>query len=494
MYQDNTDNYSQSTLDGSEGIETILKQLSKVDILNLNRKGSSSFDNKDTRDRDNLINNIRACINKSGSEAGYIWFEVFKAVYQGRVELNAWTGELVFDGQIATPESLIDRLEQSLKMMMKLNREQFDRKFQVWIQAYTFKPIRRQIEEIIRNKTTKWVFPMGADKGHYEHSDLTPMADWDNLAKILFGTEDKLSQMMLEKWLISAVVRAYQPGCQADYSLVLKGKQGAGKSTFFRVLGGEYFLDLDNSTDGTETKRQLDRSWIVEMGEMEGITRKKEVEELKAFLTKTKDTFRGLYERKPSDHLRHCVFGGTCNSDEILRDSTGNRRFWIIDLGDRKVNTDYLKVNREDILATAYLKWTEGCTWYPNEDMSEQSEERNKDYSVTNEWLQKVINTLAKLQRYVDSQNDSQKVKNGYEPYDGLSISLHDFMELSLNIHPGSFKSYEKKVKEALEELGYTKMRKTIGGSRVYVYIKPDTRNPYLVEAKSLEQLSECWK
>lgn len=173
MFHDNTDNSIQSSFDGSEGIESLIKQLIKVDILSLKKKGSSSFDNKDAREQTNLINNIRAYINKSGSEAGYVWFEVFKAVYQGRVELNAWTGELVFDGQINTPESLIDRLEQALKMMMKLNREQFDRKFNVWIEGYTFNPIRRQIEELIRNKTTQWVFPINADRGHYEHSDLT---------------------------------------------------------------------------------------------------------------------------------------------------------------------------------------------------------------------------------------------------------------------------------------------------------------------------------
>lgn len=137
----------------------------------------------------------------------------------------------------------------------------------------------------------------------------------------------------------------------------------------------------------------------------------------------------------------------------------------------------------------------QGVIWYPDEAMSEQSEERNKDYLVTNEWSQKVSNTLAKLQGYVDSKNDSQKIREGYVPYDGFSINLHDFMELCLNIHPGSFRSYEKKVKEALTELGYTKKRgKAMDGVRPWVYEKAETKTPYLVCAKSLEQLAECWK
>ncbi|WP_414567695.1 virulence-associated E family protein [Nostoc sp. CCY 9925] len=503
-------------------LNSLLKELKVVNILSVSVRGSSRFDNKDHREQIPLINSIRAHINKSGNEAGYVWFEVFKAVYDGRVELNAWTGELYLDGQIVTEEYLIDRLEQALKMLMRLNREQFQRKFQVWIDKYTFNPVRRQIEDIIKEKTHQWVIPGTNPKtiqnieGYYTNrekkpiSDIEklcsiggyivkdyyePMEDWDKLASILFGTDDVLSQMMLEKWLISAVVRAYQPGEQVDYSLVLKGKQGAGKSTFFRLLGGEYFLDLDNSTDGTEVKRQLDKSWMVEMGEMEGITRKKEVEELKAFLTKTKDTFRGLYERKPSDHPRHCVFGGTCNSDEILRDSTGNRRFWIIDLGDRKVNRDYLVENRDSILATAYLKWQQGVTWYPDDQMSEQSEDRNKNYQEVNEWTQKVNHSLAKLQGFIDSKNTSGKSRDGYQHYDGLAINLSAFMEHSLKLHVTLHRSCNKKITQALGELGYTKKRPTLAdGSRPWVYIKHGVQNPLIVDSAQLEQMAECWK
>ena len=231
------------------------------------------------------------------------------------------------------------------------------------------------------------------------------------------------------------------------------------------------------------------------MGEMEGITRKKEVEELKAFLTKTKDTFRGLYERKPSVHPRHVVFGGTCNSDEILRDTTGSRRFWIIDLGDRKVNRDYLVENRDSILATAYLKWQQGFTWYPDDQMSEQSEDRNKNYQEANEWTQKVNHSLAKLQAYIDSKNTSGATRDGYLAYDGLSINLSSFMELLLDIHISGHRSCNKKVAQALTELGYTRKRPTLAdGSRPWVYVKQGVQNPLMVDHFQLEQMADCWK
>lgn len=512
------------TKSSSEDLETILGLLSHTDIFNTNVRGSSSFDNKAYRDQTQAISKIKYEINQAGSGAGYVWFEAFKAVYRGRVRLNAWTGELYLDDKIVTPEYLIDKLEQSLKMLMKLTREQFERKFQVWIEGCTFNPVRKELETIIRDKTHKWIFPSTdpstlnisgrfSDKnyqpifnnaetieklcscGGYQVKELELMPDWNNLANILFGTEDSLSQIMLEKWLVSSVARVMQPGCQADYSLVLKGKQGAGKSTFFRLIGGDYFLDLDNSTDGTEVKRQLDRSWIVEMGEMEGITRKKEVEELKAFLTKTSDTFRGLYERKPSVHPRHVVFGGTCNSDEILRDPTGSRRFWIIDLGDRKVNRDYLVENRDSILATAYLKWQQGFTWYPDDKMSEHSEDRNKNYQEANEWTQKVSHSLAKLQGYIDSKNTSGVVKDGYLAYDGLSINLSSFMELQLYIPVKDHRSCNKKIAQALTELGYAKKRLNLAdGSRPWVYVKHGVHNPFIVDSAQLEQMAGCWK
>ncbi|MFN6498601.1 MAG: hypothetical protein RMX65_016580 [Nostoc sp. DedQUE01] len=206
----------------------LLSQLGAVDIFTTNVRGSSHFDNKEYRDQTKVIYEAKLAINKAGSNAGYVWFEIFKAVYTGRVKLNAWTGELVMDDKLVTPETLIDQLEEALKMLMKLTREQFERKFQVWIEGCAFNPVRSMLESIVREKTHKWIYP-GTDPstldktaqftdrrhnpifsntetierlcscGGFQVKELEPMADWNNLANILFGTDDTLSQIMLEK-------------------------------------------------------------------------------------------------------------------------------------------------------------------------------------------------------------------------------------------------------------------------------------------------------
>ncbi|MEH1806976.1 virulence-associated E family protein [Nostoc sp.] len=518
------DNTLSSTQSSDLDLEGLLSQLRGVDIFATNVSGSAHFDNKEYRDQTKVIYEAKLAINKAGSNAGYVWFEIFKAVYAGRVKSNSWTGELLLDDKLATEEVLIDKLEQSLKMLMKLTREQFDRKFKVWIEGCSFNPVRVELESIVKTQTNKWIFP-GTDPstldktaqytdrrnrpvfnntesleklcstGGYLVTELKPMPEWDQLASILFGTNDALSQKFIEKWLVSAVVRAMQPGCQVDYTLVLKGKQGAGKSTFFRILGGEYFVDLESSTASLEVQRLMDRSWVVEMGEIEGITRKKEVEEIKAFLTKTNDTFRGLYEKKASVHKRHVVFGGTCNSDEILKDNTGSRRFWIIDLGNNNVNRDFLVENRDAILATAYLKWQQGFTWYPDADMSEQSEDRNKGYQEANEWDEKVKHSLAQLQSYVDHKNDSGKSRDGHVFIDGLALNLSAFMETSLSLPVTTHRSCNKKVAQSLSELGYAKKRPNAAdGSRPWLYIKEGVKNPLTVDSAQLAQLADCWK
>lgn len=127
--------------------------------------------------------------------------------------------------------------------------------------------------------------------------------------------------------------------------------------------------------------------------------------------------------------------------------------------------------------------------------MSEQSEDRNKDYQEANEWTQKVSHSLAKLQSYIDGKNDSGKVRNGYESYDGLAINLSAFMEHSLYLNVTLHRSCNKKVTQALAELGYTKRRLTLAdGIRPWVYIKHGVQNPLTVDYSHLEQMGDCWK
>ncbi|NSL72458.1 hypothetical protein C6Y62_11625 [Hyphomicrobium sulfonivorans] len=156
--------------------------------------------------------------------------------------------------------------------------------------------------------------------------------------------------------LLGAVHRVLNPGWKFDYMLVLEGPQNAGKSTLFRVLGGQWFTDQLNL--GADAKHTIEASagfWIVEVPELSGMARK-EVERVKAQITTQADTARLAYARQPVTVPRQFVMVGTTNDAQYLRDLTGNRRFLPVTIGN--VDLAALERDRDQLWAEAYHRAT----------------------------------------------------------------------------------------------------------------------------------------
>lgn len=159
---------------------------------------------------------------------------------------------------------------------------------------------------------------------------------WDGTERLdtLFidylGAEDTAyNRAVARKIMTAAVARVYTPGCKMDYMPVLVGKQGIGKSHMLSILGGEWFSDSITNIQGKEGYEALHGSWIVEWAELSA-ARKADIESMKQFISKRDDRYRKAYARRVTDNPRQCVFIGTTNDDEFLRDYTGNRRFWPV--------------------------------------------------------------------------------------------------------------------------------------------------------------------
>lgn len=170
---------------------------------------------------------------------------------------------------------------------------------------------------------------------------------WDGKARVetffidYLGADDTpYIRAVTRKWLVAAITRIYEPGCKFDYMPVLVGPQGAGKSSTIAKLAREWFSDSLKNFESKEAGEQLQNSWIFEFGELAGM-KKAEVEEIKAFITKQSDIYRVAYDRVVSEFPRKCVFIGTTNKYDFLRDQTGNRRFWpvVVDPDKRKYNS-----------------------------------------------------------------------------------------------------------------------------------------------------------
>ena len=150
---------------------------------------------------------------------------------------------------------------------------------------------------------------------------------------------------VMRLFLHGAVKRAYEPGCKFDYMPVLIGKQGQGKSTFFKYLACNDAWYDDNfnfkNLDSKAVIEAMSGKWILEMGEMD-ILKKDAVtaDALKAFVTSQADRYRTPFARRPEDRKRQCVFCGTSNDSNFLKDRTGNRRYLPVDINKANATKD----------------------------------------------------------------------------------------------------------------------------------------------------------
>lgn len=193
---------------------------------------------------------------------------------------------------------------------------------------------------------------------------------WDKTKRVdtllidYFGADDNLyTRASIRKSLCAAVARVIVPGTKFDTALILVGPQETYKSTFIKKLGKEWFSDTFTTVQGKESFEQLQGAWIIEMAELSGL-KKAEVETIKHFISKREDQFRPAYGRTVEIYKRQCVFFGTTNKDDFLRDPTGNRRFLPIDVRPdfikKSVAKDLTEKEIDQIWAEAYELYKAG--------------------------------------------------------------------------------------------------------------------------------------
>ena len=219
--------------------------------------------------------------------------------------------------------------------------------------------------------------------------------EWDGKERIdtllidYFGADDnQYTRVSIRKMLCAAVTRIMRPGTKFDMALILVGPQATYKSTFIKKLGKNWFSDTFTTVQGKEAFEQLQGAWVIEMAELSGL-KKAEVETIKHFISKSSDQYRPAYGRVIETYPRKCVFFGTTNKEDFLRDPTGNRRFLPIDVhsknATKSVVEDLTDYEIDQIWAEAYKLYMSGETLYFSADINKMALQEQENHSESDE-------------------------------------------------------------------------------------------------------------
>lgn len=207
-----------------------------------------------------------------------------------------------------------------------------------------------------------------------EVQDYINGVQWDGTPRLdtlfidfLGAADTQYNRAVCRKSFTAAIARAMAPGCKFDNMLILAGPQGIGKSTLLDKMSLGWFNDSIRTFEGKEASELLQGVWLIEVAELDAF-RKTDIARIKQFLSLRADRYRAAYGRHVRETPRCCVFFGTCNEVEFLQDTTGNRRFWPVDVGEiphsktvwNDLTDDYIR----QVWAEAKTRWQTGESLY----------------------------------------------------------------------------------------------------------------------------------
>lgn len=286
--------------------------------------------------------------------------------------------------------------------------------------------------------------------------DRVPRLDtW--LTTVMGVAQSGYSAKVGKRWMISAVARVMRPGCKADSVMILEGGQGEGKSTAMSILGGDWFMDTPFALGDKDGFQAIRGKWIIELGELDSFN-KAESTKAKQFFSASTDTYRESYGRRTNDVPRQCVFVGTTNQDEYLKDATGNRRYWPVAC--TKVDLEQLREIRDQLWAEAMFCYKADEIWWVNRDETAMFSEAQDERFVVDEWEGPILTWLEESQI-------------------GETTSGSEVLASALKLDFGHWgKPEQMRVGAIMHRLGWRRVRLPAlakSGQRPWAYKKPDS-------------------
>lgn len=252
--------------------------------------------------------------------------------------------------------------------------------------------------------------------------DYLNTVEWDGKKRVeqlfidlLDADDTELNRYMTKIWFVAAVKRIFEPGCKFDNMIVLQGEQGIGKSSICDLISLEYSNNVSlNEVGNKDLINKLNRTWIAVIDELDSFN-KKEMSNIKTFISNTKDTARLAFGKNAETYSRHCVFIGSTNDSTFLRDNTSmvERRFWVIKCNKTKRDGQIFNV-----LTTDYINqlWAETVSYYkenPNmylditkDLMDDFAKEMKQFKTFTEDVVIDYLNGILNKKYYLDNKGE----------------------------------------------------------------------------------------
>ena len=306
-------------------------------------------------------------------------------------ELNGCARRDDFSGRIYATEDLPWRTEKGY--WSDADTTELRKYFETQFNGY--RPGKQDVRDAIVASSVKQKF--------HPVRDYLNRLTWDGNTRLdtLFidylGVEDsEYARAVTRKALVGAVARVMTPGCKFDYMLVFIGKQGRGKSSIIYKLAGieEWSTDSLVTFDGQKAFEAVTGKWLIEVPEMHAFD-KVTMNQAKAFISKQSDFYRAAYAEFPEDRKRQCIFFGTTNNADCLRDDTGGRRFWPLTTDKAKRKKDLfteLAAERDQIWAEAVFYWKTGEPLYLSAELETIAAETQEVHREAHPWEDTIKN------------------------------------------------------------------------------------------------------
>lgn len=312
----------------------------------------------------------------------YTFISKFQKTQQGIQVTNAVTQENL---KISTNENgkVIQTLENLEKIILSITPIAYNELtdvIEIRDKQRKIKPLEKRDKELLRMEIGKrfnfkakiidldTAIVSASDKFRYHPIKNQILAvSWDGVPRAesffidVLGVEDNVyNRECTRKWLLASLTRLFNNGVKFDEMIILQGGQGIGKSTTLQRLSLGYYTDITDKLSD-ETTFKVMRTWLVELSELSTM-KKTDSDTFKAWLSATKDTVRKKYGGNPDDYPRTFTVLGTTNNKEILKDRTGNRRYWLMYCDKDKIKNTIWSLDNNYILQL----WAEVYQWYDN--------------------------------------------------------------------------------------------------------------------------------